>query len=120
MKKEDLPDLRKLAAMGAIEYSGHAIDRMLERGVSTENIEEILKSSSNQLIEVQSPSKVSGKEHSDERDLIFDPCNLCEIVVVIVILFTPTPSIRVVTVENVDGAKWIKYPDRNPSLVRVM
>ena len=118
MRVHDLPDLRRVASAKAITYSGHALEQMLNRGVSTENIEDILKSNTNQLIETQSPSTTPGKMHRDERNLIYDPNHNPDAIVVIVLLFNPFPEIMVVTVELPASDIWERHIERNPALTR--
>ena len=79
---------------------------MLKRDVSFDDVEAILISPTNQIIECQSPSSTPGKEHADERVLLYDPCGSKDTIIIFVVLFTPTPDLRVVTVENVDEEIW--------------
>ena len=118
MTKADLPALRLLANNNQISYSEHATDQMLDRNISCSDVKDILSSPTNQLIEIQSPSKALGKEHNDERALISDPHHKSAIIVVLVILFKPAPEIRVITVEPVLGTKWDTHVDDDPWLVR--
>ena len=119
MTQADLPSVRLLAKNGQITYSDHAIDQMLERNISSSDVEAVLCSGSNQLIEIQSPSKMPGKRHRDERVLISDPKYNPAIVVIFVVLFLETPELRVVTVEYACDDTWRKKPDDNPWLVRI-
>jgi ABC-type Zn uptake system ZnuABC Zn-binding protein ZnuA len=118
MKVHDLPDLRRVAKAKSITYSGHAFEQMLNRGISSDDIEDILKSNTNQLIETQSPSTTPGKMHKDERNLIYDPNHNPDAIIVIVLLFNPFPEIRVVTVELPDSNIWEKHIHGNPALTR--
>lgn len=119
MTQADLPSVRQLAQNGQITYTDHAVDQMLERDISFSDVEAVLCSSSNQLIEVQSPSAKPGKRHRDERVLISDPRHNPAIVVIFVVLFNGTPELRVVTVEHAREDTWEKKPDENPWLVRI-
>lgn len=118
MTKSHLPDLRRLAANNQIGYTDHAFDQMLDREVTEEEVKQILSSPTNQLIEVQSPSKAKGKSHRHERDLISDPEDGTGIIVVVVVQVVPKPGLVVVTVEYAEDDKWIKSPDDDPWLVR--
>ncbi len=118
MRVQDLADLRCVASAEAITYSGHALEQMLNRGVSTDDIEDILESNTNQLIETQSPSTTPGKMHHDERNLIYDPNHNPDAIVVIVLLFNPYPEIRVVTVELPESNIWERHIEGNPALTR--
>lgn len=116
MRASDLPDLRRVARTKAVTYSGHAIDQMLSRGITTDDVEEILESNTNQLIEVQSPSIAPGKKHRNERDLIYDPNHKPDAIIVMVLLFNPSPEIRVVTVEMPSDETWNHNPGADPAL----
>ena len=118
MRVSDLPNLRRLARAKRITYSRHAFTQMLNRGIRTDDIESILESNTNQLIEIQSPSTTPGKQHCNERDLIYDPNHCPDAIVIIVILLHPSPEIRVVTVELPDSSIWEKHPDKDPALTR--
>ena len=121
MTKSDLPDLRRLAARGRITYSEHAFIQMLDRGISREDIKNILSSPTNQLIEVQPPSDEEGKRHKDERALVSDPeykQGEDGIVVILVIQFNPYPELRIVTAMYVWEERWVQRPGEDPWLVR--
>lgn len=118
MRVSDLPNLRRLARAKSITYSGHALNQMRDRGIRTDDIESILESNTNQLIEIQSPSTAPGKQHRNERDLIYDPNHCPDAIVIIVILLKPFPEIRVVTVELPDNSIWERHPGNNPALTR--
>lgn len=118
MKTSDLSDLRRVARSKAITYSGHAMDQMLKRGITTDDVEEILESMTNQLIEVQSPSLTPGKRHQNERDLIYDPNHRPDAIIVMVLLFNPSPEIRVVTVEMPSDEIWNHNLGADPALTR--
>lgn len=120
MTKRDLPALRQLAANGQIAYTKHGTRRMLERGYFTSDVETILSSSTNQLVEVQPPSKTPGREHKDERDLISDPMFRPDTAVLISMDFSvpAAPEIVVITVETVLDAEWDKDRGKDPWLTR--
>lgn len=117
MDQSDLPTVRLLARNGAFSFTNHAYMQMLNRDVSFDDVEAILISPTNQIIECQSPSSTPGKEHSDERVLLYDPCGSKDTIIIFVVLFTPTPDLRVVTVENVDEEIW-ERKEGIPCLVR--
>lgn len=117
MTRNDLPQFRLLAKNSEIDYSDHALKRMIKRGITLDSVEEILRSESNQLIETQSPSLSPGKEHADERVLIFDPNSPADVIVVCVITFSPLPQITVVTVQHADDEKWNRVSG-DPALIR--
>lgn len=117
MNQSDLPTVRHLAQNGAFSFTNHAYAQMLMRDVSFDDVEAILISHTNQIIECQSPSMTPGKEHADERVLLYDPRSSKDAIVVFIVLFTPTPELRVITVENVDERIW-KRKQGIPCLVR--
>lgn len=119
MTQADLPSVRLLAKNGQITYTDHAIDQMFERDISSSDVEAVLCSSCNQLIEVQSPSAVPGKRHRNERVLISDPKYDPAIIVVLVVLVLEIPELIVVTVEHALDDNWTKKPNDNPWLVRI-
>lgn len=119
MKREDLPSMRLLAKNGQITYSDHAIDQMFDRNILDEDVEAVLCSNSNQLIEVQSPSKTAGKKHKDERVLISDPQYNPAIIVILALQMKGIPELVVVTVEHVHDDSWIKNPGSDPWLTRI-
>ena len=118
MTTADLPDLRRLAANNLISYSSHALDQMLDRGISQFDIKNVLSSPTNQLIEIQSPSKTPGKEHQDERVLVADPQYCDRIIVILVVIYSPYPELRVITAEYAKDEKWDVRINDNPWLVR--
>ncbi len=118
METKDLPNLRRVARSGAVTYTGHALDQMLDRGIKTDDVEEILGSSTNQLIEVQSPSVTSGKCHKDERILIYDPEHDPDAIAVITLQFNPGVELLVITAEMPKTDIWDKIIGRNPTLIR--
>lgn len=119
MKREDLPSMRLLAKNRQITYSDHAIDQMFDRNISDVDVEAVLCSSSNQLIEVQPPSKTPGKQHKDERVLISDPQYDPAIIVVFALQLKPMPGLVIVTVEHVLDDSWVKSPSCDPWLKRI-
>ena len=121
MTQNDLPNLRRLAAKNQIVYSGHAIKKMLERGISRSDVINVLTSPTNQLIEVQPPSNTPGKEHKDERDLISDPEYEDDIIVVLAISLRPVtniPEIVIVTAEHAKDGDWSTHDGKDPWLIR--
>jgi hypothetical protein len=118
MTQSDLPQFRQLACNQAFSISKHAYNQMLKRDISYDDVEAILSSNTNQIIECQSPSSTPGKEHCDERILIYDPMYFKAVILVCIIHFYPAPEIRIVTTEIVDEGKWIKKDGANPCLVR--
>lgn len=117
MTQSDLPAVRRLVQNGAYSFSDHAYSRMLERDISFDDLEAILTSSTNQIIECQSPSNTPGKEHADERVLLYDPCGPKDAIVVFAVTFDTAPNLHIVTVENVDDTKWQRQSGV-PCLVR--
>lgn len=117
MTQSDLPTIRLLAKNGAFGVTRHAYDRMLERNISFDDIEGILTSPTNQIVECQSPSNTPGKEHNDERVLLYDPYGPKDCIIIFVALFNPTIELRIITVENVNEGKW-KRREGIPCLVR--
>ena len=113
-----LEKIRQLAMANSISYTGHAIDRLLDRDISIDTIKTILKSSTNQITEVQSKSNTQGKEHTDDRILVFAPDVDDDIIVVSIVLMKPTDEIRVITVEYVDDSIWSRNKGSNPELTR--
>lgn len=117
MTQNDLSQFRQLAKNGQISYSSHALRRTLERGISLNIVEEILRSDTNQIIESQSPSVTPGMEHPNERILIYDPYSSSDVIVLCAILFVPLPEIAVITAMYVQDEKWDRVSG-NPALVR--
>lgn len=120
MTNDFLEDLRKLAKNKQIQMTGHGQGRMFERGYFLSDIEKILCSRTNQIVERQSPSQTPGKEHKDERILISDPMFSPDTVVLISLdLSNPmSPKIVVITVEPAIDSKWEKHKENDPWLVR--
>lgn len=118
MTQADLSAIRQLAKNGAFSFSDHAYAQMLNRGITYDDVESILTSSTNQIIECQSPSCTPGKSHTDERILLYDPCASKDAIVIFVLLLVPAPDLRIVTVEYVDSAKWERNEGSVPCLVR--
>lgn len=121
MNQSDLANIRLLVKNNAFGVTFHAQQQMFNRNIEYDDIENVLTSSTNQLIESQSPSQTPGMEHKDERFLIFDPQYHKEIIVIGVVVFVTgrVPDIQIVTVEYADPQKWKKIPGANPSLVRI-
>lgn len=120
MTKNDLPDLRRLAANGQITYSKHALQQMFARGCLTADVEQILGSNTNQLIETQSPSAAPGHAHKDSRYIIADPNFSPDTAVVITLdVSNPTaPQINIITVEPALNSVWDKDKAKDPWLTR--
>ena len=118
MTQADLPAVRQLAKNGAFTITKHAYGQMLARGITYDEVESILTSPTNQIIECQSPSKTPGKQHTDERILLYDPCGGIDAIVIFVVILIPAPDLRIVTVENVDNKKWNRSEGATPCLVR--
>lgn len=53
MTQADLPAIRQLAKNSAFSFSDHAYAQMLNRGITYDDVESILTSSTNQIIECQ-------------------------------------------------------------------
>lgn len=106
MQQSDLKDVRLLARNGCFTFTSHAFQQMLDRGISYSDVENILISPSNQIIECQSPSSKRGMKHSDERVLLYDPNSAKDTIVVFVVLFAPSIELRIITVENVNYDIW--------------
>lgn len=118
MNQSDLPTIRQLAKNGAFSATNHAYSQMLGRSITYDDVKNILTSTTNQIIECQSPSQAIGKQHKDERVLVYDPCSSKDVIVVFVVLLVPVPDLRIVTVEKVDYTKWEKNDGSIPSLTR--
>lgn len=118
MMQSDLPAIRQLASNGSFSASDHTLQRMLDRDILYEDVENVLISTNNQIIETQSPSKAPGKGHDDERVLIYDPNYKKPLIVICAILYVPFPEIRIVTVELVKESTWEKRNGEIPGLVR--
>lgn len=118
MNQSDLPAVRQLVANGAFSISDHAYSQMLDRKIDYDDVEGVLSSSTNQIVECQSPSANLACPHTDERVLIYDPCYPKEIIVIVVALLIPAPEIRVITAMYIDNGIWTKKPGQIPALVR--
>ena len=118
MVQSDLPAVRQLVVNGALTISDHAYNQMLRRNILYDDVEDILSSSTNQIVECQSPSHDPNRSHTDERVLICDPFYPKDIIVIIVALLIPSPEIRVITAEYIDNSIWIKQPGQIPAIVR--
>ena len=122
MTKNHLPALRQLAQnTNQIRYSKHGHSQMLSRGYSTNDVQKILTSNTNQLVEVQPPCLVPGPRfHKDPRYVISDPMFHPDSAVVIVLDLSDltSPLIRVITVEPALDSIWYKDPSTDPWLTR--
>lgn len=123
MTKNDLPTLRLLASnTSQIRYSKHGHSQMQTRGYSTNDVERILTSKTNQLVEVQPPCLVKGPRfHKDPRYVISDPTFNPDTAVVIALdLSVPSsPLIWIITVEPALNTVWAKNPAKDPWLTRI-
>lgn len=123
MTKRDLPTLRLLASNpDQIQYSKHGHKQMQSRGYSTDDVEKILSSKSNQLVEVQPPCLVAGSRfHKDPRFVISDPEFHPNTAVVIALNcdIHASPVITVITVEPVLDTIWAQDPTKDPWLTRI-
>ena len=111
-----LKKIQAVARTGRIFFTGHAIQRMIERGIMDDAVREILTSSTTQLIESQPPSSEPGREHADTRYLLYDPSN-GDVIVICAVCGNP-PTVRVITAEYVDYDVWDTQPEENPALIR--
>lgn len=121
MTKNDLPTLRQLARnTNQIKYSDHALQQMLARGYKTDDVEAILTSGTNQLVEAQPPSQGT-RAHRNWRYVISDPAFQPDSAVVIVLNFSnpASPEIVVITVEPAEDVTWSKDPGKDPWLTRI-
>ena len=123
MTNKDLPTLRQLAANNSrIKYTEHGHSQMVARGYTTNDVEKILTSTANQLVETQSPCLVPGPRfHRDERYIISDPTYSPDTAVLIAInmLNPASPEIVVLTVEPALDTIWDKDSTKNPWLTRI-
>ena len=110
--------IRQLANNNSITYSWHAMEQLLNRNITTDIVKMVLQSGDNQLIEVQSRSRTPGKEHANDRLLVYAPTVDDDVIVVSVILDQPSSEIRVITAEHVDENVWERKEGQNPGLVR--
>ncbi len=110
--------VRALACNKDITYTGHAMNQLLTRGISTETVEKILQDNNNQLIEVQSKSHTPGKQHANDRLLVYSPEDEHDVIVISIIQENPDSEIRVITAEYVDEDVWSRLNGQNPCLVR--
>ena len=111
--------MRRVARNREPMPSGHATSQMIDRGISMENVQDVLSSSTNQVLEIQPPCAIPGKSHKDERILIFDPQYAMPLIVVCsIIMEGGFPTIHLVTTELVDDNKWAPSGKDDPSLVR--
>lgn len=112
-----IASIRMQAQAGNISYTGHATQRMISRNITSETVERILSANDNQIVDIQSPSKKVGKEHTDSRYLVYSPNNE-DVIVVSLLLSQPKPEVRVVTVEQVDDDIWDRNKGGNPAIKR--
>ena len=115
-----LPQIRLLAKNREPTLSYHAASQMIDRGISLNNVQDVLKSSTNQVLEIQPPCTIPGRCHKDERILIFDPQYNMPLIVVCSIIFKDSiPTIHLVTAESVDNNVWTNSGLDDPALVRI-
>lgn len=118
--KAHLPQIRLLAKNREPTLSYHATFQMIDRGISLKNVQDVLKSSTNQVLEIQPPCTIPGRCHKDERILIFDPQYNMPLIVVCSIIFKDSiPTIHLVTAELVDNDIWTNSGLDDPALVRI-
>lgn len=101
-----ISSIRTLAKNTKPLYKVHAFEQMMLRGIETNDVESILTSNTNEVLEIQPPTD----KCKDERILIYDKKYPKEIIVVSVM--TNFPRIEVITVEYVDYSKWKTVNDR--------
>ena len=121
MTKNDLPTLRQLARnTNQINYSDHALKQMRSRGYKMDDVEKILTSATNQLVETQPPCG-GLRPHRNPRYVISDPAFQPDSAVVIILdLSDPaSPEIVVITVESADDTVWSKNRNQDPWLTRI-
>lgn len=122
MTKKDLPTLRLLAKnKKQITYSKHGHSQLVSRGYTTEAVQDILTSSTNQLVEIQPPCLVKGpRYHKDERYVISDPNYHPDTAVVMTLDWSnpASPQILVITVEPALDTIWAKDLEQDPWLTR--
>ena len=121
MTKNDLPTLRQLARNTTqIKYSHHALQQMLARGYKTDDVETLLSSGTNQLVETQPPCG-GPRAHRNWRYVISDPAFQPDSAVVIALNMSnpASPEIVVITVEPAEDVAWNKDPTKDPWLTRI-
>lgn len=122
MTNKDLPALRLLAKnKSQIVYTKHGHSRMMARGYTSEAVQKILTSDTNQLVETQPPCLIKGpRYHKDERYVISDPNYHPDTAVLMTLdLSNPaSPQIVVLTVEPALDAVWAKNSTQDPWLTR--
>lgn len=109
-----LPDIKRLAAAGNVEYVRHGVERMYERGVNRKDVLHILTSKTNEIIERQVPTTRS----PNERYLVYDP-KYKDVIVVLSPIFDKNPMLRIITVENVDSSIWRRTGNAPPTIERI-
>ena len=110
-----LPDIRKLALAGNVTYKLHCFQRMNERGIDRSDVLHILKSETNEVVEIQAPTTKS----PNERVLIFDPKYSKKIIIVLTPILVNGPDLRIITVEFVDNSIWRSSSKAPPSIQRI-
>ena len=117
--KHVLEQIRRSAREGKIQYSNHAVDRMLERKIRSESIDEVLQSTDNQVIEEQPPSTEKDRSHKNSRYLIYSPQCAIYRDIIIILALTSKEEISIITVEETDPTKWKRSGKENPYLIRI-
>lgn len=110
-----LPDIRRLALAGKVTFKVHCSQRMIERGIERDDILHILKSGTNEIVEIQVPTLRS----PNERVLVYDPAYGKKIIVVLTPLLQIAPDLRIITVEFVDNSIWKSSSNAPPSIQRI-
>ena len=73
LKPSDLSAIRLLAKNKEPKYTNHATEQTLVRDIFHSEVREVLSSSTNQIVEIQSKSNTPGQKHTHPRALIYDP-----------------------------------------------
>ena len=108
--------IRTLAKNNKIKYSSHATSQMISRNIKSDLVEQILKSTNNQIIEKQSKSQTEGKKHSDDRYLICCPTVSDSVIVITVIVHSS--ELHIITAEHANESIWEKHTGGVPYLTR--
>ena len=102
-----IQSIRQLAKNTELLCKGHAFGRMMTRGISKDDALNILRSDTNEVIEIQKPDKKS----KDERILVYDR-EYCKDIILVIVM-TNFPRIEIITAEYVDYDKWEKDINNN-------
>lgn len=121
LKHSDLSAIRLLAKNKEPKYTNHATEQTLVRDIFHSEVREVLSSSTNQIVEIQSKSNTPGQKHTHPRALIYDPKYQKSFIVVCSIVQTSSyPEILIITVEPIDPEKWETVENGNPALIRII